>query len=267
MNIDLLSKMVKETILDRDEVSLPGVGTFVSDLVPSSFSDKGYTINPPYKRLSFKKKDTSDDQTLYKLYAESNNIDIEAAKHIVGSFLQELKKILESRKSVVFPGLGKLRATKENHYFFVPDEDLDIYPEGFGLEPVSLKTHTEVEVNIGGLRSILDGNESSTTNDSTISDSSLEQAAVGQQESQEQSESPGYQEEAIPSEDDSKAEEPSVGRSASKIVLWVILGVIALLIILLVVFVVLSRTSQSFLDFIDPLLYTTEELEIIKYIK
>ena len=45
MDIDLLSKMVKELILDNDEVSLPGVGSFVAELVPSSFSDKGYTIN------------------------------------------------------------------------------------------------------------------------------------------------------------------------------------------------------------------------------
>ena len=44
---------------------------------------------------------------------------------------------------MVFPGLGRLRATKENNFFFVADEDLDIYPQGFGLEPISLKTHQE----------------------------------------------------------------------------------------------------------------------------
>ena len=40
MDIDLLSKMVGELILDNDEVSLPGVGTFVAEVVPSTFSDK-----------------------------------------------------------------------------------------------------------------------------------------------------------------------------------------------------------------------------------
>ena len=45
--------------------------------------------------------------------------------------------------TVVLPGLGRLRATRENHFFFVADEDLDIYPEGLGLEPISLKTHVE----------------------------------------------------------------------------------------------------------------------------
>ena len=51
MDIDLLAKMVKEAILDHDTVTLPGVGCFVAELVPSTFSDKGYTINPPYRRL------------------------------------------------------------------------------------------------------------------------------------------------------------------------------------------------------------------------
>ena len=44
---------------------------------------------------------------------------------------------------MIFPGLGRLRATKENTFFFIADEDLDIYPYGVGLEPVSLKTHEE----------------------------------------------------------------------------------------------------------------------------
>ena len=163
MDIDLLSKMVKELILDNDEVSLPGVGSFVAELVPSSFSDKGYTINPPYKRLSFRKKADASDNALIDFYAKSNNVDKETASKIVIDFLSEMQKVLELRKSIVFPGLGKLRATKENIFFFVADEDLDIYPEGFGLEPISLKTHeetpAEVLATIAALQDILNPEE------------------------------------------------------------------------------------------------------------
>lgn len=163
MDIDLLSKMVKELILDNDEVSLPGVGSFVAELVPSSFSDKGYTINPPYKRLSFRKKADASDNVLIDFYAKSNNVDKETASKIVIDFLSEMQKVLELRKSIVFPGLGNLRATKENIFFFVADEDLDIYPEGFGLEPISLKTHeetpAEVSATIAALQDILNPEE------------------------------------------------------------------------------------------------------------
>ena len=142
MDIDLLSKMVKELILDNDRVVLPGLGSFVAEIVPSTFSDKGYTINPPYRRLYFRSKPDEGDG-LVRFYAETNKVDQAMAERIIRDFITELKTLLHSRKTVVFPGLGRLRATKENNVFFVADEDLDIYPAGFGLEPVSLKTHQE----------------------------------------------------------------------------------------------------------------------------
>lgn len=159
MDIDLLSKMVKELILDNDVVVLPGMGAFVADMVPSTFSDKGYTINPPYRRLCFRPKPDEGD-ILVKLYADSNNVSVEVADRILRGFLSELKSVVHQKKTVILPGLGRLRATKENNLFFVPNADLDIYPEGFGLEPLSLKTHQEtreeVAAAVGGLKDILE---------------------------------------------------------------------------------------------------------------
>ena len=163
MDIDLLSKIVKELILDNDEVALPGIGSFIAEIVPSVFSDKGYTINPPYRRLSFRQKGSGDENMIIDFYAKCNNIDTPTASRIIREFLEEMRRVLETKKSIVFPGLGKLRATKENYFFFVADEDLDIYPEGFGLEPISLKTHeetpAEVSATMAALRSILNPEE------------------------------------------------------------------------------------------------------------
>lgn len=159
MDIDLLSKMVKELILDNDKVVLPGLGCFVAEIVPSTFSDKGYTINPPYRKLSFRAKPDKGEE-LARFYADTNNVGYDVAGRIITDFVTELKSVLHQKKTVVFPSLGRLRATKENTVFFVADENLDIYPAGFGLEPVSLKTHQqtreEVSAAIEGLRSIFD---------------------------------------------------------------------------------------------------------------
>ena len=167
MDIDLLAKMIRDVVLENDEVALPGLGVFVAEFVPASFSDKGFTINPPYKRLTFRQEVNAGDDTLIRMYAEANNIGEDAAARIVNDFLSGLKDILMVRKSVVFPELGKLRATRENNFFFIADENLDIYPEGFGLEPVSLKTHqeavSEVAETIAGLRSILEPETASGT--------------------------------------------------------------------------------------------------------
>ena len=158
MDIDLLSKMVKELILDNDRVVLPGLGSFVAEIVPSTFSDKGYTINPPYRKLYFRSR-PDEGSELATFYAKSNSVSEDMAERIIGDFIAEMKEILFTRKTVVFPGLGRLRATKENNVFFVADEDLDIYPEGFGLEPISLKSHQEtreeVSAAVADLKSIL----------------------------------------------------------------------------------------------------------------
>lgn len=159
MDIDLLSKMVKELILDSDVVTLPGVGSFVAELVPSTFSDRGYTINPPYRRLSFRPREEGDS-LLVDLYAKSNKLDFGTADSLMRSYLSEMKDLLKDKKTIVFPGLGRLRATRENNFFFIADEDLNIYPDGFGLQPVSLKTHVEtddeVSAAVAELRSFLD---------------------------------------------------------------------------------------------------------------
>ncbi len=138
---------------------LPGLGCFVAEIVPSTFSDKGYTINPPYRKLSFRAKPDRGDE-LVGFYASQNEVSREIAERIITDFVAELKSVLHQKKNVVFPNLGRLRATKENTVFFVADENLDIYPAGFGLEPVSLKTHQETKEEVSaaviGLRSLLD---------------------------------------------------------------------------------------------------------------
>lgn len=321
MDIDLLSKMVKELILDNDEVSLPGVGSFVAELVPSSFSDKGYTINPPYKRLSFRKKADASDNVLIDFYAKSNNVDKETASKIVIDFLSEMQKVLELRKSIVFPGLGKLRATKENIFFFVADEDLDIYPEGFGLEPISLKTHeetpAEVSATIAALQDILnpeetesqsgseepsesvpgpedapevtgDGQSESSLEAENESDSELqpEQQATAeesghQSENESQSEAEGEQENE-PQQEPESDNEPDVpveqnnsnepeqprtepvkkSRKGWKALIWTAVAIAALAVTFIVGFVILAHIAP---DFIDSILYTQEELEIINH--
>lgn len=138
MDVELLSRIIRELIIDHDEVALPQVGTFVAEIVPASFSDRGYTVNPPYRRLSFVQRPGSDT-LLVDFYAKANGMDLRMAESYLGDFLSELRKVLEERKAIVLPGLGRLRATRENALFFVPEEDLDIYPDGFGLKSVSLK--------------------------------------------------------------------------------------------------------------------------------
>ena len=143
----MLSRMLHELLLEHDQVGLPGVGTFVAEMAPASFADKGYMINPPFRKLVFH-PNCLEDELLVDFYAKSNDVERSIADAYIKDFLLEMRKVLLDRKSLSLPELGRLRVTSSNNIFFIPGEDLDIYPEGFGLEPLSRKTHVETDDNV-----------------------------------------------------------------------------------------------------------------------
>ena len=232
MDIDLFSDIVKNLILDNDEVTLPGVGTFVSELVPSSFSDKGYTINPPYRRLSFRQRWNEEDDMLVRFYSETNGTDPETSRRILTDFLNGLRETLQSKKVVPMPGLGRLRATKENTFFFIADEDLDIYPYGYGLEPVSLKTHEETP----------------------------EEVAAAVQDLQEIVESAPV--EAVEPEDAFVREEPVRTKGPVNWAFVIPLFIVCAVALFFIVFFIMVKFMPGLLD---SILYSPEELRIINH--
>lgn len=280
MDIDLLSKMVKELILDNDKVVLPGLGCFVAEMVPATFSDKGYTINPPYRRLSFRARPDTGDE-LIDFYVDANGLEREVACRILGDFIRELRQIIFTKKVVVLPGLGRLRATKENNLFFIPDEDLDIYPAGLGLEPISLKSHIEtpqeVSAAISGLKSIMaEVAEGVKADDAAAEEEVAEEVAeetvegvVDEVAEEETAEEDKVSEEDTEEDIEEKVEDTEVPvekpkRSAGRKVLIALGVLLAVAAVLLGAYVGLSRLNP---EIFDSILYSAEELEILNYRK
>ena len=298
----MLSKMIKELILDKDRVVLPGLGCFVAEMVPSTFSDKGYTINPPYRKLSFRSKPDMGDE-LIDFYVEANGLDREVACRILGDFIGELRQVIFTKKVVMLPGLGRLRATKENHLFFIPDENLDIYPAGVGLEPISLKTHVEtpqeVAAALSGLKSIIEEVVTETESVSEFIDRrSFADAQDDSEDAQDDSkDAPDDKEVVLDGREDvldkpvaDQVEELGEGletpveevaeaaeteevvaepvekpeRSAGKRFL-VAVGVVAALVVLFLT--VYTLVAMLLPGIFDTILYTPEELEILNYKK
>ena len=301
MDIDLLSKMVKELILDNDKVVLPGLGCFTAEIVPASFLDKGYTINPPYRRLSFRSK-PNEGHLLARLYARSNNVELQFAERIIKEFVAELKSVLFARKTVVFPGLGRLRATRENNVFFVADENLDIYPSGFALEPVSLKNHQEsreeVAAAMQNLASILEPSkqpapEVDPTQVAEVDSTSAPEVDPTQVAEVDSTPAPEVdavpapevdiipepevdiipepeEDTTVPAAEDAAAavlqsqsdKRPSTLRKNFRKAVRISLYTLACLAVLLGLYVIIAHIAP---DFIDQILYSAEELEVLHY--
>lgn len=263
MNIDLLSQMVYALILENDKVALPGLGAFVAEMVPATFTDRGYTINPPYRRLSFRSQ-AADDSLLVDFYSSSAGMDGDSAKREIGEFLSELKGILFAKKNVVFPGLGRLRATRENNVFFVADEDLDIYPEGFGLEPLSLKTRKETREDLartaGHLEDILSAPVAENIGEAAAA--SAEETAGTTEETYAETPAGATAETSGATAETSSGQNVITRRNP-----WRAAGITAAVLLALAAlvvggFIIISRIAP---DFVDSLLYTAEELQIINW--
>ena len=276
MDIDLLSKMVREIILESDEVTLPGVGIFVAETVPATFSNKGFTINPPYRRLSFRQKQGADT-LLVDYYAASQAVPRDKAAEVLDAFLEGMKDVLKEKKVIVFPGLGRLRATKENQFFFVSDEGMDISPQAFGLEAVSLKSHGAVEApavpavpdpvkveekveaegdSFAGARN--DSEEADARNDKEEKEISP-RAALGRNDS----EGDSFAGARNDKEGDARSEPGMTveekGGKWWKVLVWIVVVAVVLLGLL----AVLGRVAP---DFVDRFLYSAEEREVLRYV-
>lgn len=277
MNIDLLSQMVYDLILEHDSLSLPGVGCFVAEIVPATFTDRGYTINPPYRKLSFRSSGPSDT-LLVDLYAASNNVSAEVARKVLVEFLAEMKTLLYAKKNVVFPGLGRLRATRENNIFFVADEGLDIFPEGFALEPLSLKarkeTPEEISRSVEKLEGILNGEEPVAQTVTEAEEAMIEVVADETPVDETPADETPVDETPVPEPVEpeilvqEKAEEKAPVETLSQTrKIWKGIGIsvavaVALAAIFIGGFVILAHLNPTF---VDSLLYTPEELQVINW--
>ena len=142
MDVLLLSRLLKELIIDNDRIPLPGMGYFQTEPMPAYFSEDGKTIYPPSKRISFKGDERAAGDLVARYYAAGTGMDGKTAATELEAFLQQLKVTLQERKNIEFPGLGRLRSTLEGNVYFVAEKDGGIFAQAFGFEPATAPTPT-----------------------------------------------------------------------------------------------------------------------------
>lgn len=282
----MLSKMLLRLLQDHDSVSLPGLGAFVVKQEPAWFSDKGYTINPPAKRLSFVASE-EDDGLLVDYYAASNGIERAVAEDYIRRFACEMLEVLKRKKTLALEGLGRLRATRENAVFFVADPDLNLESESIPLRSVSLKSlvnEESVEISVPlrrpepavetapepAVETETVAEETETVPEETDAVAEEKEAVAEAPEVVE--EEPAVKEESAAVEEEPAAEVETVSeeqggqRKGRKKIskAWYIIPIVlvCLALVSLAVFLVLCDVAP---DFVDSLLYTPEELKIINY--
>lgn len=139
MEVNLLADLLRELIIENDRVSLPGMGSFVTETAPSVFSDRASIIHPPFRRVMFRSREVWNDELLEKRYAQVMNIPAYKSKSEIETFINGVRRDLEMTRVLELPGFGTIRLNERNGYNFVLNNDVLISKETYGLEPLNIK--------------------------------------------------------------------------------------------------------------------------------
>lgn len=241
MTIESFTSCLEEFIMEHDRLLVPGLGAFTAGLQAATISDNGFTINPPYRKLEFiygEDLGIGENEQYDFLYSQKEKMDLEKVREELAEIISEIKREVEANSLVELPGLGKLRSLGDGHLFFVMDKDAQIYPEGFALSSVSLKNRVSgIPEVVAAVAERHNEAETSETAETTVT---AEEAV-----SREQKTADGLAR---------KKKKMPVG---VKVILW-LLGIALLL---LAGFMALAYFCPGF---IDTLLYSPDEIELLK---
>ena len=241
MEIGVFAKCIKELIVENDRVDVPYLGSFTAELMPATYSDRQTTIHPPYRKMSFHKGEVSlaEGRLLLDKVRRELGVNLDQAGVELGWCLSRLNSELEGRKRCPLPGLGMMRANARNEFFFVPDDDLDIWPDGIGFEPIAIKMPKE-----------------------EMPEPVVEEASEDEKPEQ-RSEIPEHPQACLDAEIQNRVEEARVKEPLHWG--WIVLIVLAVLLVLFIAASYLFTEQMS--PILDRLLYSKEELELLQWRK
>lgn len=244
MTIESFTSCLEEFIMEHDRLLVPGLGAFTAGLQAATISDNGFTINPPYRKLEFiygEDLGIGENEQYDYLYSIKEKMDLEKVREELAEIISEIKREVEVNSLVELPGLGKLRSLGDGHLFFVMDKDAQIYPEGFALSSVSLKNRVSgIPEVVAALKPV--------------------EQPVAATEGHNEAETSEPAEGAV-----SKEQKVADGLARKKkrmpVVVKVILWLLGIALLLLAGFMALAYFCP---DFIDTLLYSPDEIELLK---
>lgn len=247
MTIESFTSCLEEFIMEHDRLLVPGLGAFTAGLQAATISDNGFTINPPYRKLEFiygEDLGIGENEQYDYLYSIKEKMDLEKVREELAEIISEIKREVEANSLVELPGLGKLRSLGDGHLFFVMDKDAQIYPEGFALSSVSLKNRVSgIPEVVAAVAERHNEAETSETAETTVTAETSETA------------------EGAVSKEQKVADGLARKKKKMPVVVKVILWLLGIALLLLAGFMALAYFCP---DFIDTLLYSPDEIELLK---
>ena len=282
MDTTLLSRLFREIVLRDGELILPFMGCIKLEDVPASFSEGGLVVTPPSKKLYFDNYSLSSNDILINEYAKAREVSRMAAKKALYGEIDQIRQEAEKTGRYTLEGFGTFRFDKEEGYTIETDPGFMISSETFGLQTIDLRDDkTKEEEKAAEEKRTAEKKkieEEKAAEEKRIAEKKIEEEKAAEEkriaEQKRIEEEKAAEEKRIAEqkriEEEKVAEKKSEEKKdkvekkksrTSKVLLWIVL-VVAVLVILVLLILIFKEELRPWLE---KILYSKEELEILKY--
>ena len=227
MDLNLLAKTIKESLIENQKAEVPSLGTFLFRISAARISEDGKTILPPSGAVSFKSDPKVTGESLIRYCSSRTGISVKSATYEIHNCIENLKRELSKEKRVHLPELGLLTPDNAGVIIFTPEDEDSICRDIFGFTAVPVKPIKE----------------NKQVQQESHTDNTLEIA-----------------EKKATQEKDKETPTPKERKKKglSKAMMAAIISITAIIIVLVTIYL-LGRFGL-----LDSIIYTEEELELIK---
>ncbi len=130
MQVAAIPSLIKQILLEKDRIFIPGFGTLLRSYVPAKMDHKTNFFHPPSYIFELDRSAQYDDPYLCEVYAKCEAIKRDEAIHRVNEFGEKLKKDLIQRgKAEIEDVIIALREGSDINLFPDPSISFEPYPQ------------------------------------------------------------------------------------------------------------------------------------------
>jgi len=122
-------------LYQHDCVVIPGFGGFIANYAPATINPVQHTFMPPSRQIMFNASLHHNDGLLATYIAKREGIGYDRAITIIANEVVVIQEELHSGKTILFEGIGSLKANPERAIVFTPRLAYNYLEEAYGLSP------------------------------------------------------------------------------------------------------------------------------------
>ncbi|HAH57905.1 MAG: SPOR domain-containing protein [Lentimicrobium sp.] len=128
-----IKKEIAELLRTNDCVIVPGLGGFVANYLPAFIHPEHHTFNPPSRQIAFNARLNTNDGLLANYIGQKHHISYTSAMQLIDREVISTLSRLSIGDKITIESIGLLCADKENQLQFIPQDNLNLLDDAFGL--------------------------------------------------------------------------------------------------------------------------------------